>query len=268
MPPRRKAATKPPASPIHPDDQPVAELWLRYARNRKSIAIRNRLVEHYFPRGTAMAARMAARLPRNKRDEAVSRCHEAMLRAVQRYRPGNRLAFMGYIRRRMVGAVKDAMREDYRPKRKAFDRLRRRVRVVKSLVDSLGRRPTDEEVAAQLGWTVEELWRDREGMEVSLEDKLTATRNGKALTLLDVLESRPLAHSPWEDANVERLFEEATVALGFQERLVLFLLHCLGKRRARVGEILGIPTKRVGIIERRALTALQRTINAPSASDS
>ncbi len=256
------------AAALHPDDQPVADLWLRYARRRKDLGLRNQLVEHYYQRAAKIASRLGARLPPGRRDDVRSRCSEVLIRCVERFAPAAGVAFLCFLRRRLRGAVLDVYREGDPRKRKVFDRLQARVRATKSLVAALGRPPTDEEIAARLGCTVAQLWRDREGEELSLHAKLPSAKDGRAFTLLDILEAPAAGDIPPEDpAETERLFLAATAELRFLERLVLWLRCCRRKKPHNIARILNLPPKRVAALEKRAIARLRRTARRPKASD-
>ncbi len=135
----------------------MASLWGAYQQD-KQPEIRDRLVECYLPLVNIIAGRLAISLPPHvDRDDLISSGFFGLLDAIERYdyQRGNK--FETYAGVRIRGAMLDYLRsKDWIPV-SLRQKIRKYERAVAALESRLGRTATDEEIAAELQMTREEL---------------------------------------------------------------------------------------------------------------
>ena len=135
----------------------VDSLWRSYQRNR-TIELRNQLAEYYLPLVKVVAGRLAISLPPHvDREDLLSSGFFGLLDAIDRYDLQRKNKFETYAGVRIRGAMIDHLRsKDWIPVTMR-QKIRKYEQTVYQLETELGRSATDEEMAAALGISVEEL---------------------------------------------------------------------------------------------------------------
>jgi len=239
----------------------VKALWKKYLRGRP-IKLRNRLVEHYRPLVHMQAARLAQKLPAQiSYDEICSAGYDGLMEAVEAYDPCHKAKFETFCQQRIHGAVMDWLR--------ALDGQSRTVRsfekqrmLNKEMLDStLGRPPTDREIAQKMGISYErfaELSRlSRLGHEVHLssvqgdEDGYHRSPGG-----WDIGDAN--AVDPSQRVSRQMLTDFITRGLNREERLVLVLYYTEGLTMAEIGLVLDLSESRVSQIHKDVICRLRR----------
>jgi RNA polymerase sigma factor for flagellar operon FliA len=262
--------------------RPPARLWSRYlavredpdtgladARLRRLRTLRDRLVAHYAPLA-ATAARRAA-LPKPPPpfdvDDVVSWGMGALLDAVETFDPNRGARFETYAIHRVRWRVLDELRKADPLPRSARSRARAAEAARASLRQTLGRAPTEDEIASSLG-TQPRLLRDlarrtalASGRPASLDAPVvpsanTATEAGAGL--------HALLADPTDDpqAALDRSETRSRVsgALGVldeRSRLVVTAYFYRGMKLREIGAELGLTEGRISQILRAALDALR-----------
>lgn len=136
-------------------DTAAKPLWDAYASSR-SVADRNKLIEHYLPVYKWFIERLHKRmnLPSSiETDDVFSWGITGLMDAVERFDPAKGLTFWTYCQHRIRGAVLDQVREfDWVP-RITRQRSRKLDAAIRHLTNSLGRPPSEEELAIHLSET-------------------------------------------------------------------------------------------------------------------
>src|ERR671936_1936319 len=132
-------------------------LWREY-RPTGDTGIRDRLILTYAPLVKYVAGRVGSGLPAHVDDgDLVQYGLLGLISAIERYDPDRDVKFETYAIARIKGAIIDELRAmDWVP-RSVRSRAREIERGIAALEAKLGRAPTDEEIAAKLGITPEEL---------------------------------------------------------------------------------------------------------------
>jgi len=137
----------------------TVELLGRYHR-RRTVRLRDRLIERHRPIVENMARSLALRLPRCV--DVQDLVHAGMwglMQAIDKYEPGRGEHFLAFMRLRVRGAMLDELRNlDYLP-RLCRRRQRTREKAIVRLRQQLSREPTEEELAGELEVSVETLRR-------------------------------------------------------------------------------------------------------------
>lgn len=135
----------------------MAFLWNAYQKD-KQTETRDQLVEHYLPLVNIIAGRLAISLPPHvDRDDLISSGFFGLLDAIERYdyQRGNK--FETYAGVRIRGAMLDYLRsKDWIPV-SLRQKIRKYEQSLAKLEARLGRTATDEEIAAELQLTKDEL---------------------------------------------------------------------------------------------------------------
>jgi RNA polymerase sigma factor FliA len=244
----------------------LRELWRRYKQEGDQAA-RERLVVAYSPLVKFVAGRMASGLPAHV-DEAdlVSYGLVGLIGAIERYDLERETKFETFVVTRIKGAIIDELRSlDWVPRS-----VRSRAREVESasaeLEAKLQRAPTDEEMAAKLQLTVDELHRallEIANSSVLALDDLWSFADpeggGAKVSVLDTIED-PRAldpHAEAQTAEVKDRLADALQSLPERERVVIALYYYDGLTLREIGEVLGVTESRVSQIHTKAVLALR-----------
>src|SRR5919206_1132228 len=134
----------------------LRDLWRRYKATADDRA-RERLVVAYSPLVKYVAGRMASGLPAHvEESDLISYGLVGLISAIERFDLDREIKFETYAITRIKGAIIDELRSlDWVP-RSVRARAREIERANSKLENRLQRAPTDEEMAEELGITVEE----------------------------------------------------------------------------------------------------------------
>lgn len=245
-------------------------VWGKYAASRAdsepAAELRRQLIEGYAPLARYVVERMNLR-PASALgyEDLLSQAVVGLIDAIDRFDPGRGVKFETYAYHRIRGAVMDMLRDmDWLPRS-----VRQRESEVTSacarLQDRLGRPPSDEELAAALEVSVEEL--SEIAQEVALQavqslDEAISGGRGEGWdedTLGDTVADRR-ALSPEEQ--VERWAErdelaKAIDALPEAERMAVSLYYHEGLTLKEIGRVLGVTESRVCQIHGKAMLRLR-----------
>lgn len=246
--------------PRVPDDE-LTELWRSY-RKRPTRQRRDRIIVHYAALVKYVAGRVASGLPRNVEvGDLVSSGMFGLIEAVERFEPERGFKFETFAIPRIRGAMTDEMRAmDWVP-RSVRTKARRIEEGSAKLQARLGRSPSDDELAEELGWTETELHRalgkiSSAGL-VALEE--LGSPGGEGGELADDSRS-PTAHL--DSLSDRQLLSEAMAAAGDRERTVLGLYYYEGLTLSEIGDVLGVTESRVCQIHAKAMLGLRHRFHA------
>ena len=242
-------------------------LWHAYQVDGDRAA-RERLILHFAPLVTVVAARVGSGLPASvEQADLVSYGMFGLIDAIEKFEPGRGVKFETYAGTRIRGAIIDELR--------AIDWIPRSVRTKARAVDRayaelearLHRAPTDAEVAADMEITVSELravFTQLATVNVAALDELVgaAQDRGSTFSLLDTL-ADPMAVDPsttTEAGDTKRLLSRAIESLGDREKIVLVLYYFEGMTLAEIGRVLGVTESRISQMHTAAMVRLRAVI--------
>jgi RNA polymerase sigma factor for flagellar operon FliA len=128
----------------------VLDLWDDYAAERSEEA-RNALVVHYLPLVRRVADRMLGGLPASVDvQDLYAEGHVGLIEAIERFEASRDVKFETFAQWRIKGSIQDYLRRQDWLSRSVRDQLKTVERAVVSLEHSLGRTPSDEEIAGFL----------------------------------------------------------------------------------------------------------------------
>src|SRR5271170_8482491 len=127
--------------------------------NKLTPQQKDKLIMEYAPLIKFIAQKIAVRLPSNiELDDLISSGVIGLMDAIEKYDPTRDNKFKTYAEFRIRGAILDELRaQDWVP-RSVRDKAKLLDRTYSSLEQSMGRPPTDEEVALELKLSIEEFY--------------------------------------------------------------------------------------------------------------
>lgn len=252
----------------------LQEAWRLY-KQEGDLRARDQLILAYSPLVKYVAGRMSSGLPAHVDEEdLVSYGLLGLIGALERFDPSRNIKFETYAIARIRGSIIDELR--------ALDWVPRSVRswgrkveaAVTALENRLGRAPTDEEIACELGITPEEfecILSDLSSTSVVALEELwdSAGSTNEKPNLLDTLEDAE-APDPWKTYRVQAVKETLAAAierLPERERVVITLYYYEGLTLREIGEILGVTESRVSQLHTKAILRLRGRLREVLDSD-
>ena len=219
----------------------------------------------YSPLVKFVAGRVSAGLPHTiDQADLVSYGMFGLIDAIEKFDPERSIKFETYAITRIKGSIIDELRSiDWVPRS-----VRAKARAVEqayaSLESSLGRAPTDAEVAAELQMSETELQQifgqiSYVGL-VALDEVIAGGRSerGEATTFGDTVADKddgPMA--AFEVEEMKQILAGAINRLGEREKIVLTLYYYESLTLAQIGEVLGVTESRVCQIHTKAVMQLR-----------
>ncbi len=241
----------------------AAELWRRFVRDGDRNA-RDHLIIGYAPLVSFVAAKMGSALPSHvEKADLVSYGLGGLIAAIDRFEPNRGVRFESYAITRVKGAILDELRAiDWLPRSlRALGREIERASV--KLENRLQRRPSDGELAAQVGITPGELddalTAISQSAFIALDARLAKVdTTGDHMTLLDTIPDPDADPSVIVDrAALKDRLAEAVSRLSSREQIVIGLYYYEGLNLREIGDIIGVTESRVSQMHTRAILHLR-----------
>ena len=241
----------------------IETAWETFHESQEPTA-RDWLVVHYASLVKFVAGRLAAGLPRTvDTGDLVSAGVFGLMNAIDKFDPDNGAKFETYAIPRIRGAILDGLRAlDWVP-RSVRSRSRSVQDAIASLEHELGRTPTDEEIAAELKITTEEL------------EKWLADIAAGSVGPLDhvAMDNTPMEHEAemqpgkaMEDGELRDVMRGEISKLPEREQAILILYYEDGLTLAEIGDALGVTESRVSQIHTKAVLQLRSKLAAAGMS--
>ena len=242
----------------------LRDLWRRYKSTGDQRA-RERLVVAYSPLVKYVSGRMASGLPAHVEEaDLISYGLVGLISAIERFDIDREIKFETYAITRIKGAIIDELRSlDWVP-RSVRARAREIEQANSKLEHRLQRAPTDEEMAAELGLTVEEfqdsLLQISNSSVAALDELWTVSdASGDQVSLLDTLQD-PGAPDPAQLMDATELKDrvaDAIARLPEREKLVVALYYYENLTLREIGEVLGVTESRISQLHTKAVLRLR-----------
>ena len=241
----------------------VDQLWSEYKRSGDRRA-RDQLIVRYSPLVKFVAGRVSAGLPQSiEQADLVSYGMFGLIDAIEKFDTDRNIKFETYAITRIKGAIIDELRSiDWVPRS-----VRAKARAVEqayaSLEASLGRAPTDAEVASSLQISegdLQQIFGQISYIGIVALDEVIAGggERGDSVTLGDSLADRgegPMA--AFEVEEMKQILAGAINRLGDREKIVLSLYYYENLTLAQIGQVLGVTESRVCQIHTKAVMQLR-----------
>ena len=246
-------------------------LWLEFRRTQDK-ALRDRLILTYAPLVKYVAGRLGSGLPAHVDEgDLVSYGLLGLISAIERYDPERDIKFETYAMARIKGAIIDELRAlDWVP-RSVRSRAREIERAIAELESRLGRAPTDEEIAAKIGISTEELEESLTDISRSsiaaLDELWSGSGEGDQVSLLDTIEdtSGPRPAEALDETELREALADAIARLPEREKLVVTLYYYEELTLREIGEVLGVTESRVSQLHTKAVLRLKARLAGATA---
>jgi RNA polymerase sigma factor for flagellar operon FliA len=232
-------------------------------RAKVSKKVRDRIVIQHLPLVKAIAIRVHGNLPVHVDvDDLIHAGVLGLFDAVEKFDASKNVAFQGYAKHRIKGAILDSLRQldwasrDMRKRQKQMDAAAR------DLATKLGRTPAESEVAEQMGVGIDR-WHRMLGEMHTVGLVSTTVRNedegDRTQEFADTAELQP--DRVCERRELRTTLAQAMKHLPQRYQKVVFLYYTNEMTMKEIGTILGVNESRVSQIHKTALekmaTALQ-----------
>lgn len=222
------------------------------AQQRRSNPERDRLISEHLDVAQRIASRVARRCPSYiGREDLHAAALLGLTEAAERYDASREEPFIAFAEKRIRGAILDELRRgDIMPRRTR--KLAREIgATIVQLERQLARPPTDEEVAAALGVSIDEYKSELEqlvhvsvsGLEATTEDTMRST------------DASPEVEA--EKRDTLRKIRAALPKLDARDLLVLSLYYNEELTYPEIGEVLRLTKSRVCQLHGRAIARLR-----------
>lgn len=183
-----------------------------------------------------------------------------LMKAIANFDPTKNVRFSTYGVPMIAGEVRRYLRDNsaIRVSRSIRDVAYRVLQCKEAMVASLGREPTLEEIAKELGLPVEEVSQalDAVSAPVSLFDPVYSD-GGDPLTVMDqVMDNRNTELNWMEHISLRAAFR----ALNHREKQILSLRFYDGKTQIEVANVLGISQAQVSRLEKGAIGTMRKSV--------
>jgi RNA polymerase sigma factor FliA len=232
------------------------------------LPVSDEALREHLPMVRFLALRMRERLPQQvEMEDLISAGVVGLMDAMQKFDPRKKVQFRTYAQFRVRGAMLDSLRAlDWGPRD-----LRRKARAIeeaiRSLSATLGKAPTENEVANELGMELhayQQLLGELSGLELSsLNDTPTDDAGVEALALIPAgPEDDPFFKC--QSSEMRRLLADAIANLPERERMVLTLYYYEELTMREVGAVMGVVESRVSQLHSSAMARLRAALGSPS----
>jgi RNA polymerase sigma factor for flagellar operon FliA len=246
-------------------------LWLDFVRTRDK-GIRDRLILTYAPLVKYVAGRLGSGLPAHVDEgDLVSYGLLGLISAIERYDPSRDIKFETYAIARIKGAIIDELRAlDWVP-RSVRSRAREIERAISELEAKTGIAPTDEQIAAKIGISVDELEESLADISRSsiaaLDELWSVSGDGDQISLMDTIEdeSGPKPEAALDQTEMREALADAIARLPEREKLVVTLYYYEELTLREIGEVLGVTESRVSQLHTKAILRLKARLAGATA---
>lgn len=242
-------------------------VWARYKEHPKQ-AERDQLIVYYAPLVKYVASRIASGLPQNvDQADLVSYGMFGLIDAIAKFDPERGFKFETYAISRIKGAVLDELRSiDWVP-RSVRAKAKSVERAMSKLESEFHRAPTDEEIAAELELTMDQLNAIYNQISslglVALDEMLSFGSGGDNVTLGDTLADRQDGPGgAYERVEMRQMLAQAINKMSERSKIVLTLYYYENLTLAEIGGVLGVTESRVCQIHTKAVLQLRSKLTA------
>lgn len=226
----------------------------------ESKARRDQLVLEHLSLVRMLASRLSRRLPSHvDGTELVGVGVMGLVDAAGRYEPSTGVPFDAFARQRIHGAMLDALRRLDRAPRAVRRQQRTLETILSKLRQSLGREPETEEVAREMGLSLDDY--DRLLDQLQAAEVATMSRAGGPdgeRSLIDIaLDSREGPYAQLERRELHARLVRALRALPDRERQIIALYYDDELTLAEIGKVFDIGASRVSQLRTQAIARLR-----------
>lgn len=236
----------------------------KYEPGVKDAALREARIVEYAFLVKQIASGFARRLPSSVLfDELVSAGSLGLIDAVDKFDPEKHVTLKTYAQYRIRGAILDELRSMDRYSRSIRKKIQDLATATKKLEDSKGRVPSDEEIASELGVTIDEyndMLTQIHGATVLSMDTFLKTKNNETSSdtrFISGLQAHDAPADEFDRAEMKSLLADAISRLNEKEQLVVSLYYYEELTLKEIGEVLNLTESRICQIHTAILNKLK-----------
>jgi len=243
----------------------IEEVWNHYLQYRDIIS-RNILIVHYLPLVKYTAIRLHARFPKSvELDDLNSAGVEGLIDAIEKFDPEIGTKFEAYAVQRIAGAILDDIRKKDWVSRLVRARAKQLQATTQKLEAIFGRYPTEEELAEELGISINQFYRFQRDANasvlLSLDGNLSESDDG--YSELNFIPD-PKGTNPLSEVYRRDFQEYVKKGLSRQEQIIVILYYFEQMTLREIGETLDISESRVCQMHSSIIARLRAYINIAS----
>jgi RNA polymerase sigma factor FliA len=248
----------------------IDTIWAEFVKTRQQ-RLRDELILEYTPFVRFVVGRLG--IPPTsliEMDDLLSYGTIGLINAIDRFDPARGIRFEAFATPRVRGAVIDHLRTLSWLPRTAASRVRQIEQALSGLQQRLGRPAKEEEVAAELGVSIEryrQMLLDASTTVLSIDVPLNTVRDDETMTLRDLLEDRD---TPGPDEETERrelvtALSSAIDQLPEREQLLLALYYQEELTMKEISKVMSVSESRVCQLHMQTIMRLRGLLHAPRA---
>ncbi|MFT8390679.1 MAG: RNA polymerase sigma factor SigB [Sporolactobacillus sp.] len=240
----------------------VRRLILAYQNDPANEQLQQILITNYEKLVTVYARKFAKN--RDTQEDLFQVGMIGLIAAIQRFDPAYGRGFEAFAVPTIIGEIKRYIRDKtwgvHVPRR--VKELGPRIRqAAEDLTRKYQRSPTIQEIAVSINEDEEDILESMEMARsyhtLSVDSKIDADNDGRAVTLLDVIGERDLAY---DRINEKIVLEKAFEVLSRRERQIIIYIFFDNLSQKETGELLGVSQMHVSRLQRKALTKLRDSL--------
>ncbi len=247
-------------------DVQIERLWKTY-KSTGTLSVREELITEYLSLVKYIVGRISISMPSGvDPDDLLSYGILGLIDAIEKFDLSKGVKFETYASIRIKGAILEGLRsEDWAP-RSVRRQAREIERAISSLNARLGRMPTDQEIAEEMGIDSIELAnlfsRVNGATILSLEQPIADDSDEKVLCLQDAIadDSDREPHIIVESEFLYKALTAAIEELPEREQLVISLYYYEELTLKEISKVLGVSESRVSQIHTKVLMKLRAAI--------
>jgi len=243
----------------------ILKVWLEYKKDKSNKALRNQLMERYFPLVKYNGEKIWQRLPDGvELDDLISAGVFGLMDAIDAFDLERGVKFETYCVPRIRGAMLDELRSmDWVP-RLVRSKASKLAEANKQLETKHGRAPTTKELAAHMELSEKELEKmmmDANAVNlISLNKRWYETDSYKDVREIDILEDGK-GEDPTRRIQKNDLMRLVTKGLNRNERLIIILYYYEELTMKEIGATLDLSESRVSQMHSSIVSRLQQQLN-------
>lgn len=239
------------------------DLWKQLVKTKEQV-LRDYFVVKYAPLVKYVAGKVSMGMPQSiEFDDLVSYGVFGLIDAIGKYDPARGIKFKTYAMTRIRGAIFDELRSiDWIP-RSVRQKAKQIENVIAELENKLGRTVEDEEIAKELGLSMEEFHSILNKVSgtsmLSLNDIWFMGDDSDELSIMETLEA-PDNMNPdmiMEKQEIKEYIIEAIKKLPDKEKKVVVLYYYEDLTLKEIGQVLDVTESRVSQLHTKAIMRLR-----------
>lgn len=239
---------------------------LAYRTSSEEIDERNDLITRELPHVYYIAARIRERLPQHvEMEDLVHAGVIGLIEACRNYDSTKSAGFSTFAKFRIRGAILDSLRKLDWGSRTLRKKGRAITASIATLAATLGRQPAQEEIAAHLNMSLDELQNTLTELDGLFLVGQQSESSEEPSVPFDLIESAPSrgGDNPFEiylEGETKAQLTEAVASLPEREQLILQLYYHEELTMREIAEVVGVAVSRVSQIHSSALLKLRNAM--------